>query len=181
MHVSCNCFMGLCKKVLCLQETHLKRYSANNLTSNYGKNLLLYYSRHLSKPVNGVGIMIETNREVDSESISEIICKMVIKLDNQNYRLTILSANILCQDLWRVKKILSNLGNYMIHFATLKSFDASLSCLTFSFINLSLFSLMKQKLLVHALLFPWAWDWLLIFAHCWFLLKKVVTFMLFST
>ena len=87
------------KKVLCLQETHLKQYSAKSLTSNYGKNLLLYCSRHLSKSLNGVGIMIETNREVDSESISEIICKMMIKLDNQNYKLTILSANILCQDL----------------------------------------------------------------------------------
>ena len=73
--------------ILCVLDTDLKGFSGKKLTRNNGKNHLLCYSGSLSKSVKGVCPMIKPNKQVDFERIS----KMIIKLDNQNNRLIILS------------------------------------------------------------------------------------------
>ena len=75
---------------LCVQETHLKGYGALNIKSNDGKEYLLYYSGHQSKSVNGVGFIVDANRKVDFEPISDRICKITVNL-NKN-KLIILSV-----------------------------------------------------------------------------------------
>ena len=79
--------------VLCVQETHMKDYGALNMKTNDGKNYLLYYSGHKSKSVNGVGIIVDANRKVNFEPISDRICMITITLiNNNNNRLIILSV-----------------------------------------------------------------------------------------
>ena len=78
--------------VLCIQETHMERYGVLSITSNYGKNCLLYYSGHQTKSVNGVGIFVEEDRQVNFEPILHRICKITIKLTNSGSKLIIMSV-----------------------------------------------------------------------------------------
>ena len=51
--------------ILCVLETHLKGFGAENLTRNNIKNHLLYYSGNLSKSAKGVCAIIKPNRQAD--------------------------------------------------------------------------------------------------------------------
>ena len=48
----------------------MQGYGVLSRKSNYGKNYLLYYSAHQTKLINGVGILVEENRQVNFEAIS---------------------------------------------------------------------------------------------------------------
>ena len=67
----------------------MQGYGVLSRKSNYGKNYLLYYSAHQTKLINGVGILVEQNRQVNFEAISEQICKVTIKLTNSGNRFII--------------------------------------------------------------------------------------------
>lgn len=54
---------------MCTRNT-LESIRSKNSTVNNGKNYLLYISGNLSKSVNGVGIKIESNRQIEFEPMS---------------------------------------------------------------------------------------------------------------
>ena len=77
---------------LCVQETHMVGYGIEKLTTSDGKPLHLYYSGNKEKHTNGVGILIDAYRKVDFKPVSDRICLITTKLENENRRLVIICA-----------------------------------------------------------------------------------------
>ena len=87
--------------VLCIQETHMQRYSALSIKSNYGNNYLLNYSGYQTKSINGVGILVEEDRQINFEPILHRVCKITIKLTNSGNKLIIIrvyAATLKCSE-----------------------------------------------------------------------------------
>ena len=80
--------------VLCIQEINMPGYGVLSIKLNFGKNYLLYYSEHQTKSINGVGNLVEENRQVNFELILDQICKITIKLTNSDNKLIIMSIYV---------------------------------------------------------------------------------------
>ena len=67
-------------------------YSRNTQSRvNYGKNFFLYYSGHQPKLINGIGILIQENWQVNFVLISDRIWKITIKLTNSGNKFIIMN------------------------------------------------------------------------------------------
>ena len=70
--------------ILAVQETHLKGHGAIELLSMSDKQYKLYYSGHKTKSENGVGFIVERDRKVTFDPISDRICKLTTKINNSD-------------------------------------------------------------------------------------------------
>ena len=77
--------------ILAVQETNLKGQGVLDLLSFSQKKYKLYYSGHKTMSRYGVGFVVEDNRTVTFDPISERICKLVTKI-NENDTLEIICA-----------------------------------------------------------------------------------------
>ena len=77
--------------ILAVQETHLQGTGVKELLSFSNKKYNLYYSGNSKQSINGVGFIVHSNRKVDFEPISERICKITTKINN-NITLEVISA-----------------------------------------------------------------------------------------
>ena len=69
----------------------MKGYGVHNLQSSNGNNYLLYYWGHRIKSINGVGIIVANNRNINFEPISDRICVITKKINN-THKLIIVSV-----------------------------------------------------------------------------------------
>ena len=91
MDMLANDFEMYKMSALCIQETHLSGHGVTEIASSSGKKYMLYNSGHEKQSINGVGIIVEMNKNVDFEPISDRICQITTKINN-NKKLTIISA-----------------------------------------------------------------------------------------
>ena len=70
--------------ILAVQETHLKGDGVVELLSMSDKRYKLYYSGHKTKSEDGVGFIVERDRKVTFDPISERICKLTTKINNND-------------------------------------------------------------------------------------------------
>ena len=77
--------------ILAIQETHLKEHGIMDISSNSGKQYKFYYSGHKTKSVNGVGIIVNSQRKIEFEPISDRICQLTTKI-NDNQKLNFICA-----------------------------------------------------------------------------------------
>ena len=68
--------------ILAVQETHLKGHGVIELKSMSDKQYKLHYSGHKTKSENGVGFIVERDRKVTFDPISDRICKLTTKINN---------------------------------------------------------------------------------------------------
>ena len=75
---------------MCIQETHMKRYGV--IISNQVMETTAYYNQgHKTKSINGVGIVVAANRNINFEPISDRICVITTKINN-THKLIIISV-----------------------------------------------------------------------------------------
>ena len=48
---------------LCIQETHMQGHGVEEIMSSSGNKYLLYFSGHIKKSINGVGLIVERNKK----------------------------------------------------------------------------------------------------------------------
>ena len=68
--------------MLAIQETHLKGRDVIEISSLSDKQYKLYYSGNKTKSENGVGFIVERDRNVAFLPISERVCKLTTKINN---------------------------------------------------------------------------------------------------
>ena len=78
-------------KAMLIQETHMKNEGMLNLLSTDGDKYHLYYSGHKSKSIHGVGIIVCNKTKVRFTPISDRICMITTKFDN-NIQINLISA-----------------------------------------------------------------------------------------
>ena len=86
-----NDFVNYRMSALCIQETHLPGRGVENIVSSTGEQLYLHYSGHATDSINGVGIILDTNKLAHFKPISDRICQIETKINN-NQQLTLISA-----------------------------------------------------------------------------------------
>ena len=75
---------------MCIQETHMKRYGV--IIYNQVMETTTYYNLgHKTKSINGVGIVVAANRNINFEPISDRICVITTKINN-THKLIIISV-----------------------------------------------------------------------------------------
>ena len=88
-----NDFVNYRMSALCIQETHLPGSGVENIVSSTGKQLYLHYSGHATDSINGVGIILDTNKLVHFKPISDRICQIETKINN-NQILTLINTHL---------------------------------------------------------------------------------------
>ena len=74
-----------------IQETHMQGHGLHQLESSSGEKLHLYFSGHKNRSIAGTGIIVRLNSNVTFKSVSERICMMKVK-PNNNVITNIISA-----------------------------------------------------------------------------------------
>ena len=79
--------------ILCIQETHLQESDIEELKSNKtGNKYHLYKSGNGKKSRNGVGFLVNSNRNIDFQPINDRICQLTTTIANQSHNLIVICA-----------------------------------------------------------------------------------------
>ena len=77
--------------VLTIQETHIQGVNVIDIESSSHKTYKLYNCGNTTKSINGVGVIVNPNRSVEFEPITDRICRIVTVI-NDNQKLNVLSV-----------------------------------------------------------------------------------------